>query len=78
MEGERGDGHHFKHLRKTLSMDIRKYAEQKPFTTKDGSTVRSLLDFSNAAVQKKSLTAATLQFGGETYRHYHHVSQSLY
>ena len=78
MEGERGDGHHFKHLRKTLSMDIRKYAEQKPFTTKDGSTVRSLLDFSNAAVQKQSLAEATLPFGGETERHYHKVNEELY
>jgi len=78
MAGERGDGHHFKHSRKTLSMDIRKYAEQKPFTTKDGSTIRSLLDLSNAPVQKQSLAEATLPIGGETERHYHKVSEELY
>ncbi|MDE0861309.1 MAG: cupin domain-containing protein [Akkermansiaceae bacterium] len=59
-------------------MDIRKYAEQKPFTTKDGSTIRSLLDLSNAPVQKQSLAEATLPVGGETERHYHKVSEELY
>ena len=59
-------------------MDIRKYSEQKPFTTKDGSTIRSLLDLSNAPVQKQSLAEATLPAGGETERHYHKLSEELY
>ena len=59
-------------------MDIRKYSEQEPFTTKDGSTIRSLLDLSNAPVQKQSLAEATLPAGGETERHYHKLSEELY
>ena len=59
-------------------MDIRKYSEQEPFTTKDGSTIRSLLDLSNAPVQKQSMAEATLPAGGETERHYHKLSEELY
>jgi mannose-6-phosphate isomerase-like protein (cupin superfamily) len=59
-------------------MDIRKYSEQEPFTTKDGSTIRNLLDLSNAPVQKQSLAEATLPAGGETERHYHKLSEELY
>ena len=59
-------------------MDIRKYSEQEPFTTNDGSTIRSLLDLSNAPVQKQSLAEATLPAGGETERHYHKLSEELY
>ena len=59
-------------------MDTRKYSEQEPFTTKDGSTIRSLLDLSNAPVQKQSLAEATLPAGGETERHYHKLSEELY
>ena len=59
-------------------MDLRKYSEQEPFTTKDGSTIRNLLDLSNAPVQKQSLAEATLPAGGETERHYHKLSEELY
>ncbi|MEO8615033.1 MAG: cupin domain-containing protein [Luteolibacter sp.] len=59
-------------------MEIRKREQQVPFTTKDGSTIRSLLDLSNAPVVKQSLAEATLPAGGETERHYHKVSEELY
>jgi mannose-6-phosphate isomerase-like protein (cupin superfamily) len=59
-------------------MDIQNYAKQEPFTTKDGSTIRSLLDLSNAPVQQQSLAEATLPEGGETERHYHKLSEELY
>ena len=59
-------------------MEIRKRDEQAPFTTKDGSTIRSLLDLSNAPVKNQSLAEATLPAGGETERHYHKVSEELY
>lgn len=59
-------------------MDIRKHAEQIPFTTKDGSTIRSLLDLSNAPVKNQSLAEATLPAGGETERHYHKISEEFY
>ncbi len=59
-------------------MEIRKRAEQAPFTTKDGSTIRSLLDLSNAPVKNQSLAEATLPAGGETERHYHKLSEEFY
>jgi len=59
-------------------MEIRKREQQIPFTTKDGSTIRSLLDLSNAPVVRQSLAEATLPAGGRTERHYHKLSEELY
>ena len=59
-------------------MEIRNRARQAPFTTKDGSTIRSLLDLSNAPVVQQSLAEASLPAGGATDRHYHRVSEELY
>ena len=59
-------------------MEIRNREQQVPFTTKDGSTIRSLLDLSNSPVAHQSLAEATLTAGGETERHYHKISEELY
>jgi mannose-6-phosphate isomerase-like protein (cupin superfamily) len=59
-------------------MEIRSYDRQAPFTTKDGSTIRSLLDSSNAPVAHQSLAEATLPAGGQTQRHYHRLSEEIY
>jgi len=59
-------------------MVIRNRARQAPFTTKDGSTIRSLLDLSNAPVSHQSLAEATLPAGAATERHYHRLSEELY
>lgn len=59
-------------------MEIRQRDKQLPFTTKDGSTIRSLLDRSNAPVQGQSLAEATLPAGGATDRHYHRASEEFY
>ena len=59
-------------------MEIRNHADQVPFTTKDGSTIRSLLDLSNAPVTNQSLAEATLAPGAETQRHYHRLSEEFY
>jgi mannose-6-phosphate isomerase-like protein (cupin superfamily) len=59
-------------------MEIRSYSQQIPFTTKDGSTIRSILDLSNAAVQNQSLAEASLPIGGATERHYHRVCEEFY
>lgn len=59
-------------------MEIRNYGQQVPFTTKDGSTIRSLLDQSNAPVRNQSLVEANLSVGAETVRHYHRLSEELY
>ena len=42
------------------AMTINPLSSQKPFTTKDGSTIRSILDRTNAPVEKQSLAEATL------------------
>lgn len=59
-------------------MEIRNRAQQAPFTTKDGSTIRSLLDLSNAPVLHQSLAEASLPAGGEIERHRHRVSEEFY
>jgi mannose-6-phosphate isomerase-like protein (cupin superfamily) len=59
-------------------MEIRNREDQIPFTTKDGSTIRSLLDLSNAPVVHQSLAEATLPAGGATERHYHKHSEEIY
>ena len=45
-------------------MTIRKLDEQEPFTTKDGSTIRSILDLANAPVRNQSLAEAVVPAGG--------------
>ena len=59
-------------------MEIRALSEQAPFTTKDGSTIRSILDLSNAPVKEQSLAEATIPAGGATERHYHKLSEEFY
>jgi mannose-6-phosphate isomerase-like protein (cupin superfamily) len=59
-------------------MTLQNLNAQTPFTTKDGSTIRSILDRTNAPVQQQSLAEATLPPGGATQRHYHRRSEELY
>jgi mannose-6-phosphate isomerase-like protein (cupin superfamily) len=59
-------------------MEVRQRERQAPFTTKDGSTVRSLLDLSNAPVAKQSLAEASIPAGVSTERHYHRLSEEFY
>ncbi len=51
---------------------------QIPFTTKDGSTIRSILDRTNAPVQNQSLAEARVPAGSATRRHYHKLSEEFY
>lgn len=51
---------------------------QSSFTTKDGSTIRSILDRTNAPVQNQSLAEARVPVGGATQRHYHKLSEEFY
>lgn len=52
--------------------------QQPPFTTKDGSTIRSILDRTNAPVQNQSLAEARVPAGGATQRHYHRLAEEFY
>ena len=59
-------------------MEIRSRDAAAPFTTTDGSTIRSLLDRSNAPVANHSLAEATIPAGEATVRHHHRVSEEMY
>ncbi len=59
-------------------MHIRQIARQEPFTTKDGSTIRSILDRANAPVANQSLAEAQVPAGCATQRHYHKLSEEFY
>jgi len=59
-------------------MIVHNLGKQAPFTTKDGSTIRSILDRTNAPVEKQSLAEAELPAGSQTQRHYHKLSEEIY
>ena len=59
-------------------MIIRNLEEQAPFTTKDRSTIRSILDAANAPVANQSLAEASLPPGAATDPHYHKASEEFY
>ena len=59
-------------------MIVQNLADQAPFTTKDGSTIRSLLDRINAPVQNQSLAEACVPAAGATQRHYHKLAEEFY
>ena len=59
-------------------MIVNQLRDQKPFTTADGSTIRSILDATNAPVQNQSLAEASLPAGAATERHYHKLSEEIY
>jgi mannose-6-phosphate isomerase-like protein (cupin superfamily) len=59
-------------------MTLRQLSDQPPFTTRDGSNIRSLLDASNAPVDHQSLAEASVPAGTATQRHYHQQSEEFY
>ena len=59
-------------------MTVQSLSAQPPFITKDGSTIRSILDRTNAPVQNQSLAEARVPAGSRTERHYHKVLEELY
>ncbi len=59
-------------------MIVQNIDDQLPFTTADGSTIRSILDRSNAPVHKQSLAEASLREGKSTDSHYHRLSEEFY
>lgn len=61
-----------------MTMVVRNLAQAAPFTTKDGSNIRSLLDLSCAPVANQSLAEATIPAGGATARHRHARTEELY
>src|ERR1041385_4150708 len=59
-------------------MIVQNLSAQPPFVTKDGSTIRSILDRTNSPVQNQSLAEARVAGGERTERHSHKVAEELY
>lgn len=59
-------------------MIVNQLAEQVPFTTADGSKIRSIIDATNTPVENQSLAEASLPAGAESQRHYHKLSEEIY
>jgi mannose-6-phosphate isomerase-like protein (cupin superfamily) len=59
-------------------MIVQNLSSQKPFTTRDGSTIRRLLDRTTAPVQNHSLAEARVPAGSATERHYHRLAEEFY
>ncbi len=59
-------------------MEVRAHRDAVPFTSTDGSTIRSLLDLAVAPVAHHSLAEATLPPGGRTDRHHHRLAEEMY
>jgi mannose-6-phosphate isomerase-like protein (cupin superfamily) len=58
-------------------VQVRSRDDAEPFTTKDGSTIRVLLDAAHGAANQ-SLAEAWLEPGQETERHHHARTEELY
>jgi len=59
-------------------MILQNLSSQKPFTTADGSQIRSILDSTNAPVKNQSLAEASMPAGTATLRHYHKDAEEFY
>ena len=59
-------------------MIVRNLSSQKPFTTADGSRIRSILDRANAPVKNQSLAEAMVPAGTSTLLHHHRASEEFY
>ena len=66
------------HYQLSSTVTVQNLSAQRPFTTKDGSAIRSILDRTNAPVQKQSLAEARVAAGDRTERHYHKVTEEIY
>jgi mannose-6-phosphate isomerase-like protein (cupin superfamily) len=59
-------------------MIVRQIEEQPAFTTKDGSTIREIMNVGNAPIRNQSLAEACMGAGASTERHHHKLSEEIY
>ena len=59
-------------------MEVVHRNDSPPFVTKDGSTIRSLLDRTNSSAANQSLAEATVPPGGATEPHRHPATEEIY
>ena len=60
-----------------MSAPIVRDSDREPFTTRDGSTVRELIQVGDGA-RNQSLAEAVVPPGGETIEHLHRRSEEIY
>ncbi len=60
------------------AVHVRTRADAEAFTTKDGSTIRVLLDAAAGGARNQSLAEATLAPGQATERHFHRRTEEIY
>ena len=63
---------------KLAGVQISNRADVDSFVTLDGSTIRELAGPAWTQARHQSLAEATIQAGGETLEHRHHVSEEIY
>jgi mannose-6-phosphate isomerase-like protein (cupin superfamily) len=59
-------------------VQVRSRDDAEPFPTKDGSTIRVLLDAEAGGAANQSLAEASLAGGQATQRHYHAATEEIY
>jgi mannose-6-phosphate isomerase-like protein (cupin superfamily) len=59
-------------------VEVRSREQAEPFITKDGSTIRVLLDAAAGGAANQSLAEASLAPGQATERHYHARTEEIY
>ena len=59
-------------------MVVRQIDNQQAFVTKDGSSIREIINHGNAPMGEQSLAEARLPAGLGTARHYHKASEEIY
>jgi mannose-6-phosphate isomerase-like protein (cupin superfamily) len=59
-------------------MDVTRYEDIEPFTTKDGSEIREWAGRAATGTAGQSLAEASLPPGGATTEHFHPVAEELY
>ncbi len=59
-------------------MELVNRDRSRPFITKDGSEIRSILDRTNSTVRNQSLAEATIPPGMTTEEHYHRQAEEIY
>lgn len=59
-------------------MEVINRGRSRPFLTKDGSEIRSILDTTNSTAARQSLAEATVPPGGKTETPSHRQSEEMY
>jgi mannose-6-phosphate isomerase-like protein (cupin superfamily) len=59
-------------------MEVQRLQGNESFITKDGSEIRSIMDFSNSGIKNLTLAQATVKANQSTLWHVHQKSEEIY